>query len=131
MFRRWVTVMLALVMFSPANPAWAEWRVSSGVYLSGGDYGRDQDTRIRILSQGLQWRGRDYSLKLAVPWLFIDGPGDLTLAGNRTGGDPVSGLAWLHTQWTRLAGGQSDRVEFLIPEWLRDAPRGVPECRAV
>lgn len=103
-FRWWVTVMLALVTLSLANAAWAEWRVSSGVYVSGGDYGHDQDTRIRILSQGLQWRSRDYSLKLAVPWLSINGPGDLTLTGDRSGGDPVSGLGDVSLEGTRSFG---------------------------
>ncbi len=87
-----------------ADDARSEWRVSSGVYYSSGDYGRDQDTRIRILSQGLQWRNRDYRLALTVPWLTIDGPGDLTVSGDRTGGAPVSGLGDLSLEGTRSFG---------------------------
>lgn len=71
----------------------AAWktRVTTGVFASTGDYGRgeehgrDADTTLLTLPVSVRMRNDTWGFKIMVPWVRIDGPGNLA------SGDPGTG----------------------------------------
>lgn len=60
-----------------------------GAARTEGDYGLDESTTIDVLSVGARWYLPRGELHLHVPFLRIDGPGDVRFVG----GQPVSGFS--------------------------------------
>jgi len=82
---------MALVMAAPAlaDDNWSEFRAQSGMYYSTGDYGTSADTSILYLPFTLQYRTAQFQLSGTVPYLQIEGPGNVV--GGPDGGGVIVG----------------------------------------
>lgn len=82
-------IMLLCVVMQPlASQAESVWqtRISSGYFTSVGDYGGDKDTTLATAPTSVRLRNDTWGFKLTVPWVQIDGPGNLR------SGDPGGSL---------------------------------------
>ncbi len=89
-----LSVIIALLLGSLANandedaqPPWwrlaqGEWRLSTGVDYSTGDYGESKDTDIFYVPVGLRYSRDAWTFKVTVPYLRTDGPGNVVGAGD-------------------------------------------------
>lgn len=68
------TILLPLE--SQAENAW-QTRISSGYFTSVGDYGGDDDTTLATAPTSVRLRNDTWAFKLTVPWVQIEGPGNL------------------------------------------------------
>jgi len=66
-----------------------EWRLSTGVDYSSGDYGESEDTDILYIPVGLRYATDAWTFKVTVPYLRSEGPGNVVGAGD--GGIVVGG----------------------------------------
>lgn len=69
------------------------WRVSTGINVSEGDYGETQKTTVISAPLSLRYKRGGFSIRVSVPYVSIEGPGDLldTPLGGDAGLDGGSG----------------------------------------
>ena len=108
-----VTACLAL----PLNAD--EFKVSSGVDYSSGDYGGDVDTDILFVPVTFSYSNAPWKAKVTVPWIQIKGPGNVVGGGD--GGVIVNSASTETTTesglgdiWASLAYS----VEAIPDEWF-------------
>lgn len=53
------------------------WRISTGVNYSQGDYGDVQDTKVISAPVAVRYRQGNFSVRVSLPYVSIDGPGTL------------------------------------------------------
>jgi hypothetical protein len=53
------------------------WRLSTGINYSSGDYGELTDTKVISAPVALKYRNGDFSIRVSVPYVRVDGPGSL------------------------------------------------------
>lgn len=91
MLLKTLKIMLLTVVLQPlASQAESAWqtRISSGYFSSVGDYGGDEDTTLATVPTSVRLRSDTWGFKLTVPWVQIDGPGNLR--SGDPGGSQVS-----------------------------------------
>lgn len=83
-------ILLSAIFIPPAGHAASAWqtRLSSGYFTSVGDYGGDEDTTLASAPTSVRLRNDTWGFKLTVPWVQIDGPGNLS--SGDPGGSQVS-----------------------------------------
>ncbi len=59
--------------------------LSLGGYFSSGSYGNSSDTRVRYFPVGYRYGRDNWSLQLSIPYLEVDGSGDLLIDGASVG----------------------------------------------
>lgn len=69
------------------------WRLSVGGHFSTGDYGDVEDTDVISLPVGVRYTSGNFSVRVSIPYVFVDGPGSLldTPQGGDGGGDDAGG----------------------------------------
>jgi hypothetical protein len=69
------------------------WRISTGVNYSQGDYGDVQDTKVISAPVAVRYRQGNFSVRVSLPYVSIDGPGTLldSPQGRDSGGGGNSG----------------------------------------
>lgn len=69
------------------------WRLSTGVNYSTGSYGEVSDTKVISAPVGLKFTNGNFSLRVSVPYVQVDGPGSLiqTPEGSGSGSSGGSG----------------------------------------
>lgn len=80
-----------------AQDSWSQFRLQSGFYYSTGDYGSGTDTNILYIPFTLQYRTEHFQLAGTVPYLQIEGPGNV-VGGADGGGVIVGGGGAVTTQ---------------------------------
>lgn len=77
----------------PAKSDPGIWRVSTGINVSEGDYGETQKTTVISAPLSLRYKRGGFSIRVSIPYVSIDGPGDLldTPLGGDAGLDGGSG----------------------------------------
>lgn len=58
-----------------------KYKITTGIDYSEGDYGQDQDTKITYVPFTFKATKDNFSAKITVPWLQIEGPGAVVGAG--------------------------------------------------
>ncbi len=53
------------------------WRVSTGVNYSSGDYGEIDKTKVISTPVAIKYSNDNFSVRVSVPYVWIDGPGSL------------------------------------------------------
>lgn len=53
------------------------WRISTGINVSEGDYGETQKTTVIAAPVAIKYKRGGFSVRVSIPWVSIDGPGDL------------------------------------------------------
>ncbi len=83
-------ILLSAIFIPPAGHAASAWqtRLSSGYFTSVGDYGGDEDTTLASAPTSVRLCNDTWGFKLTVPWVQIDGPGNLR--SGDPGGSQVS-----------------------------------------
>ena len=71
------------------DPETGQWKFSTGVDYSSGDYGEDQDTDIVYVPVTVRYLKDPWLFKQTVPWIHIKGPGGVI--GGGTDGSVVVG----------------------------------------
>lgn len=69
------------------------WRISTGVNYSQGDYGDVEDTKVVSAPVAVRYRKGNFSVRVSLPYVSIDGPGTLldSPQGRDSGGGGSSG----------------------------------------
>jgi hypothetical protein len=62
------------------------WRLSTGINYSSGDYGELTDTKVISAPVALKYRNGDFSIRVSVPYVRVDGPGSLIETPEGSGG---------------------------------------------
>ena len=86
----------ALLLSTPAlaeEPKKAEtyrstesWRLSTGINYSTGGYGELIDTKVISAPVSLKYKKGNFSLRVSVPYVHVDGPGSLIETPEGSGG---------------------------------------------
>lgn len=84
-----------------------QWKISSGVDFSSGDYGSDETTEIWYVPVNLSYAQGPWQAKVTVPWIQIKGPGNVVGAGDGGivipgGDDEVTTESGIGDIWTSL-----------------------------
>lgn len=56
------------------------WKATFGTHYSTGEYGKTQNTEIYSAPLSVRYRKGDWDTKISVPWVRIDGPGNVDSA---------------------------------------------------
>ena len=62
---------------SPPPPIPGNFRLSSGISYSLGDYGELEDTEVVAIPVSLSYSDSGFKLRVSVPYVYINGPGSL------------------------------------------------------
>jgi hypothetical protein len=73
------------------------WRLSTGVNYSTGSYGEVTDTKVISAPVSLKYKNGNFSIRVSVPYVHVDGPGSLIQTPEGSGGGSDGG-----------SGGRSD-----------------------
>jgi hypothetical protein len=73
------------------NSSGASWRLSTGINYSSGDYGELTDTKVISAPVSLKYRNGDFSVRVSLPYVRVDGPGSLIETPEGGGGGGGSG----------------------------------------
>lgn len=87
------------------EPKAAELKLITGLDVSSGDYGDDTDTDILYVPFTIVYDRSPIKLKLTIPWLEIDGPGNVI-----GGGDSVIVVPGAGGAKTKTESGMGDVV---------------------
>ena len=55
----------------------SDFRLSTGVSYSSGDYGEIEDTEVFAVPVSLTYKKDGLKIRVSVPWVHVDGPGSL------------------------------------------------------
>ncbi|PXA04791.1 hypothetical protein DDZ13_06390 [Coraliomargarita sinensis] len=96
-----------------------QFKISSGVDYSSGDYGSDVDTEILFVPLTLSYANNPWKAKVTIPWIQIKGPGNVVGGGDGgviigDGGTRTTTESGLGDIWTSL----SYSVEEIPAEWF-------------
>lgn len=80
-----------------AKTSTESWRLSTGVNYSTGGYGELTDTKVISAPASLKYKNGNFSVRVSVPYVHVDGPGSLIQTPEGSGGGSGSG-----------SGGRSD-----------------------
>lgn len=73
------------------KPSTESWRLSTGVNYSSGSYGELTDTKVISAPVSLKYKKGNFSLRVSVPFVHVDGPGSLIQTPEGSGGGSSSG----------------------------------------
>ena len=79
------TLAIATSCFLSIGSLWGiegEFKLGTGIDFSSGDYGTDEDTDILYVPVNLSYTSGAWKAKMTVPWLQIEGPGDVVGGGD-------------------------------------------------
>lgn len=67
------------------------WRISTGINYSTGGYGELTDTKVISAPVSLKYKKGNFSMRVSVPYVRVDGPGSLIQTPEGSGGGSGSG----------------------------------------
>jgi hypothetical protein len=67
------------------------WRLSTGINYSTGNYGELTDTKVIYAPVSLKYKKGNFSVRVSVPFVHVDGPGSLIQTPEGSGGGSGSG----------------------------------------
>lgn len=67
------------------------WRLSTGINYSTGSYGELTDTKVISAPVSLKYKKGNFSVRVSVPYVRVDGPGSLIQTPEGSGGGSGSG----------------------------------------
>ncbi len=83
---------MALALWTGASAAADQTRLSVSAYFSTGDYGTNTDTDIQSLSFGIRHKSGPWTFKASIPWLRIEGAGNVLPDGTVLSGSGSTGV---------------------------------------
>ncbi len=116
--RPWLALPLLTTSFCGFTSAdEGQWKYSSGVDYSTGDYNDSADTRILYIPFSASYKEGNLSGKITVAWLSIDGPGNVIGGGGGgvvlPGGGNTSTESGVGDTWVSL----TYEIESFPAEW--------------
>lgn len=122
--KSWIAALLIAACLVPMvrgdESAPRRWKATTGLDYSVGDYGDTEDTKILYIPAMLRYTDFPWTLKLTVPYLQIDGPGDVV--GGIDGGVVVGDTTSVDTEKNSGLGDVVASVVYSIDPWTDAAP---------